>query len=116
MCSLFVPVGKPAEQNDEGQLHTLGLLEELRDECNRLWGASSDACFRVDDLLRQPANPNLHDIPANLPFRVELWDRHDRHIRWVISASASLRSATPRSTQPSPPIPASGLRSGTACK
>jgi hypothetical protein len=36
------------------------------------------------------ANPNLHDIPARLPFRVELWDRHDHHIRWVIAASANV--------------------------
>jgi len=39
--------------------------------------------------LRELAKPNLHDIPTRLPFRVELWDRHDRHIRWVIAASSS---------------------------
>jgi hypothetical protein len=41
-------------------------------------------------LLRELANPNLHDIPARLLFRVELWDRSDQHVRWVISASASV--------------------------
>ncbi len=46
--------------------------------------------FRVDEMLRELANPNLHDIPTNLPFRVEMWDRHDQHIRWVISASSSV--------------------------
>lgn len=45
---------------------------------------------RCTALLRQLANPNLHDIPTNLPFRVELWDRHDQHIRWVVSASSSI--------------------------
>ena len=25
-----------------------------------------------------------------LPFRVELWDRNDQHIRWVIAASPSI--------------------------
>ena len=35
-------------------------------------------------------NPNLHDIPRNLPFRVEMWDQSDQHVRWVISASASV--------------------------
>jgi hypothetical protein len=35
-------------------------------------------------------HPDLHDIPTNLPFRVEMWDRHDQHIRWVISASSSV--------------------------
>jgi len=24
------------------------------------------------------------------PFRVELWDRHDQHIRWVIAAASSV--------------------------
>jgi hypothetical protein len=32
----------------------------------------------------------LHDIPRNLPFRVEMWDQSDQHIRWVIAASASV--------------------------
>ncbi len=74
----------------EGQLHTLGLLEQLRAECKDLWGASSHAYFRVDELLRELANPNLHDIPRNLPFRVELWDQSDQHVRWVIAASSSV--------------------------
>ncbi len=67
--------------DSEGQLYTLGLLEQLRAECKALWGASSDAYFRVDDLLRQLANPNLHDLNSNMTFRVELWDRHAMHIR-----------------------------------
>ena len=45
---------------------------------------------RVDVLLRELANPNLYDVPTRLPFRVELWDRHDQHIRWVIAASSSV--------------------------
>ncbi len=74
----------------EGQLHTLGLLERLREESKELWGTSSKAYFRVDGLLRELANPNLPDIPTHLPFRVELWDRSDQHIRWVIAASSSV--------------------------
>ncbi len=74
----------------EGQLYTLGLLEQLRAECGHLWGTSSKLHQAVDKLLRVLANPNLQDIPANLPFRVELWDRHDQHIRWVIAASSSV--------------------------
>jgi hypothetical protein len=68
----------------DGQLHTLSVLEQLREASKGLWGA------RVDELLRQLANPNLHDIPRNLPFRVEMWDQSDQHIRWVIAASASV--------------------------
>ncbi len=78
------------EPDGEGQLHTLGLLEKLLTECKSLWGASSNAYFRVDELLRELANPNLHDIPRNLPFRVEMWDRSDQRVRWVIAASASV--------------------------
>lgn len=33
---------------------------------------------------------NLHDIPTSLPFRVELWDRNDQHVRWVIAAASSV--------------------------
>jgi hypothetical protein len=75
---------------EDGQMYTLGLLEQLRAECKSLWGASSDAYFRVDGLLRELANPNLHDIPTHLPFRVEMWDRNDQHTCWVIAASASV--------------------------
>ena len=71
----------------DGQLHTLSVLEQLREASKGLWGASSEAYFRVDEMLRQLANPNLHDIPRNLPFRVEMWDQSDQHIRRVIAAS-----------------------------
>jgi hypothetical protein len=67
----------------------LTVLEQLRESSKSLWGASSAAYFRVDELLRQLANPNLHDIPRNLPFGVEMWDQGDQHVRWVIAASAS---------------------------
>src|SRR5208282_4455566 len=75
---------------EDGQLHTLGLLEELREECKSLWGTSYEFYFRIDALLRELANPNLHDIPTRLPFRVELWDRHDQHIRWVVAAAGTV--------------------------
>jgi hypothetical protein len=75
---------------NNGQLHTLSVLEQLREASKGLWGASSAAYFRVDELLRQLANPNLHDIPRNLPFRVEMWDQSEQHVRWVIAASASV--------------------------
>jgi hypothetical protein len=77
----------------EGELRALSLLERLRAEASELWGTSSQLYRRVDSLLREIANPNLRDIPTNLPFRVELWDRNDQHIRWVVSASASVTIA-----------------------
>jgi len=72
----------------DGEVYTLGLLERLRSECKDMWGASSTLYHRVDDLLRELANPNLQDIPMRLPFRVELWDRNQQHIRWVIATSS----------------------------
>jgi hypothetical protein len=79
-----------SDGEEDGQLHTLGLLEQLRDQCKSLWGTSSELYFRVDKLLNQLANPNLHDIPSNLQIHVELWDRYDKHIRWVIAATSSI--------------------------
>lgn len=79
--------------DEDGQLHTLGLLEKLRAECNDMWGASSAAYFRVDELLRELRNPNLHEIFPVSAFRVELWDRHANELRWVIAACASVSIA-----------------------
>jgi hypothetical protein len=76
-------------QAADGELHTLGILERLRNESGELWGRSSKLYFRVDELLRQLANPNLHDI-ANMSYRVELWDKYADHIRWTVAASGSI--------------------------
>ncbi len=82
------------DPNDmEGGLYTLGLLEKLRAECKELWGATSASYFRVDELLCELGNPNLHEIFPVSVFRVELWDRHARHIRWVLAATASVAIA-----------------------
>jgi hypothetical protein len=70
---------------DDGQLHTLGLLERLRAETKDTKGAYARLYERVDALLRELEKPNLHDI-ANMSYRVELWDRHAKHIRWTIAA------------------------------
>jgi hypothetical protein len=48
-----------------------------------------EAYFRVEELLRELANPNLHDIPTNLPFRVDMWERSNQHVRWVVAACSS---------------------------
>ena len=81
-------------EENEGRLHTLSVLEQLREASKSLWGASSEAYFRVDELLRQLANPNLHDIPRNLPFRVEMWDCNEQHVRWVIVCFGKRRGRT----------------------
>jgi hypothetical protein len=69
---------------------TLGLLEQLRAESSELWDHSSKVYFRVNRLLRELANPNLHDIPGNFQNRVELWDRHGNHLHWFIAATGNI--------------------------
>ncbi len=80
----------PSDQ--EGQLYTLGLLERFRAETKGIEGVYGDLYHRVDKLLRELENPNLHDI-ANLSFRVELWDRHALHVRWLVAAAGSITVA-----------------------
>jgi hypothetical protein len=77
------------DADDDGQLHTLGLLERLRSETNLIQGSYAGLYERVDKLLRELENPNLHDI-RNMSFRVELWDQHALHIRWVVAAAGSV--------------------------
>jgi hypothetical protein len=75
--------------DEDGQLHTLGLLEQLRAESSALWRAASDFHFRVDAMMRQLENPNLHDI-QNMSYRIDLWDRHAVHGRWLLAASGNV--------------------------
>jgi hypothetical protein len=76
----------------DGQLRTLGLLERLRAKSGYLDRAASDLHYCVDALLRELENPNLHDI-QNMTFRVELWDRHALHVRWVVAAAGMVSVA-----------------------
>jgi hypothetical protein len=57
----------------------------LRAETKDTNGAYAVLYERVDALLRELENPNPHDI-ASMSYRVELWDRHAKHIRWTIAA------------------------------
>jgi hypothetical protein len=88
----FCSHGQPP-QEDGGEVYTLSLLEELRDEYGKLQKTYSDSYHRLDGLLRQLSNPNIHDIPFQMPFRIEMWDRHEQHIRWVIAAADTVTVA-----------------------
>ena len=77
------------DDTDDGQLHTLGLLERLRAGTRNIEGAYSDLYRRVDGLLRELSNPNLHDI-ANMQSRVELWTPDGQQVRWAIAATANV--------------------------
>jgi hypothetical protein len=68
----------------------LGILEELRAKSAKLWTNSSELHSQVDKLLRELANPNLHDLTSDMPYRIELWDRYAQHIRWVVAAAGTI--------------------------
>jgi hypothetical protein len=53
---------------------------------------SGDLYRRVDKLLRELSNPNLHDI-ANMQSRVELWTADGGHVRWAVAAAANVTIA-----------------------
>jgi hypothetical protein len=72
-----------------GQLNRLGFLEQLRAESGALWHATSDFLFRVDAMMRQLENPNLHEI-HNMCYRIDLWDRYALHSRWLVAASGNV--------------------------
>jgi hypothetical protein len=76
----------------DGQLHTLGLLERLRAETRGIEGIYSDLYRRVEALLRELSNPNLHDI-ANMQTRVELWTPDGEHVRWAAAPTANVTIA-----------------------
>jgi hypothetical protein len=50
---------------------------------------SSKLYFRVEELLRQLSNPNLHDI-ANMSFSVAQRARRADHIRWTAATPSSV--------------------------
>ena len=57
----------------------------MRSETRLFRNHHDDLAGRVDKLLREIANPNLHDI-ANLNYRMELWGKYALHIRWTMAA------------------------------
>ena len=52
----------------DGQLHTLTVLEQLREASKGLWGASSEAYFRVDELASATRQSQLARYPAQPPL------------------------------------------------
>jgi hypothetical protein len=76
---------------DAGERYTLTLVEELRKECGSLQRELGDAYFRMG-ADRQLNNPN-HDMPLQMPFRVEMLTGEGQHIRWVTACEHGLGRA-----------------------
>jgi hypothetical protein len=78
----------------DGQLHSLGLIEKLRDDLRAFDGAKGELYYRLEEVLRELANPNLHDVNLVTAFKIELWDRYGRdHLRMIIAATSSIAIA-----------------------
>ena len=76
------------DRDDDGDIHTLGVLESLRAVLAALQSSNSDLYCRLDRVLREVADPNLHDIGLNHGFRIEVWDRYGKdHLRMCIAAT-----------------------------
>jgi hypothetical protein len=68
----------------------LTLLEELRTTVDLLADALRESRDRIDAVARQLVNPNVTDIPLEMPFRIEQWDKRDVKVSSTICASSSL--------------------------
>jgi hypothetical protein len=71
------------------------MLERLREDLRLFGNAKAELYSRIDSLLRELANPNLHEVNLTTAFKIELWDRYGRdHLRMVIAATSSVEIAS----------------------
>ena len=79
------------EGEQEGQIHTLGLLERLREDLRRYGHENDELYFRIDRTLHELANPNLHEVELATAFRIELWDRYSKgNLRMTMAVTSSI--------------------------
>jgi hypothetical protein len=79
------------EPEQDGQIHVLGLLEQLRDALRTYGQGNNELYFRVNNALRELANPNLHEVELATAFRIELWDRYGKgNVRMTIAVTSSI--------------------------
>lgn len=77
---------------DEGDAHTLDLLTDLRNLCDEINAAHGSFTARLNDLMRQVANPNVHGLDRELTYRVmqlEVTDEQYPETRRAISLNGS---------------------------
>ena len=63
------PKDRPKEE--DGERHTLGLLLQLRELCEKAADTQDDLAWRLHELLRSISSSNTPDVAAELTFRVE---------------------------------------------
>jgi hypothetical protein len=78
----------------QGQIYTLDLLERLHKGLRHYGNAQNDLYYRIDALLRELANPNLHTVELTTAYEIELWDRYGKdHLRMVIAVASNVSIA-----------------------
>lgn len=55
---------------DDGDAHTLGLLIDMRSLTDEIAAANEHVTARLNELVRQMRNPNVHGLDKELTFRV----------------------------------------------
>ena len=91
---LFTFIVLMTRQADDGQLlHTLrpagALAFRARHSFRETHGGPSTNAWTSSSAHQSEITRALHDI-RSMSFRVELWDQHALHIRWVIAAAGSV--------------------------
>jgi hypothetical protein len=87
-------MGQGSEIEPEGQIYTLNLLERLHDGLRDFGKTKDELYWRIDALLRELRNPNLHEVELTTAFQIELWDRYGKdHLRMVIAVTSSIMIA-----------------------
>jgi hypothetical protein len=91
---ILFSMGQGSEIEPEGQIYTLNLLERLHDGLRDFDKTKDNLYWRIDALLRELRNPNLHQVEPTTAFQIELWDRHGKsHLRMVLAATSSIMIA-----------------------
>jgi hypothetical protein len=87
-------MGQGSEIEPEGQIYTLNLLERLHAGLRDFGQTKDELYWRIDALLRELRNPNLHEVELTTAYQIELWDRYGKdHLRMVIAATSSIMVA-----------------------
>lgn len=81
---ILFSMGQGSEIEPEGQIYTLNLLERLHAGLRDFGQTKDELYWRIDALLRELRNPNLHEVELTTAYQIELWDRHGKsHLRMV---------------------------------
>ena len=64
-------MGQGSEIEPEGQIYTLNLLELLHEGLRDFGKTKDELYWRIDALLRELRNPNLHEVELTTAFQLK---------------------------------------------